>query len=268
VCAASSFDDPAGSLGGFPFVVWGKEQSHVLVASSEADRSAWITSAVTGADAAKLKSLSRLSILSSSSGVFNGSARTSIDDSTLCRPAPTNARGAADARSHEPETEVRAAPVFTADNATNACEHCGIEFMLLVRPRHHCRSCGHLVCHDCSPYKMLVRDSAAAPQRVCIRCFLSRSQDSEKRNKPDLLASLPIARSLSSVSSISSDSVTGSNLPVAVSPHNSDGKPVHAAESLAPVTAVSLVTRTPVVPDQSGLAEMTSSAESIEDPVR
>ena len=38
--------------------------------------------------------------------------------------------------------------------------------------QHHCRSCGHIFCHDCSKHKITIDHLGySSPQRVCDECF-------------------------------------------------------------------------------------------------
>jgi len=53
----------------------------------------------------------------------------------------------------------------------NFCVICGTEFGILVWP-HHCRSCGNLVCHNCSPVTETVNElKELGDVRVCTQCF-------------------------------------------------------------------------------------------------
>lgn len=66
---------------------------------------------------------------------------------------------------------------WESDKASSGCTLCGKKFGLLLQRRHHCRSCGRLVCGACStnkvrlddtPDKRLIDDEL---QRVCDPCF-------------------------------------------------------------------------------------------------
>ncbi|KAJ1430950.1 hypothetical protein B484DRAFT_305487, partial [Ochromonadaceae sp. CCMP2298] len=53
------------------------------------------------------------------------------------------------------------------------CMVCAAKFGWYVgRPKHHCRACGLLVCHACSPYNTAVPGLAEFQgSRVCRNCF-------------------------------------------------------------------------------------------------
>lgn len=66
-----------------------------------------------------------------------------------------------------------------SDN-TLACSKCNA-FFGAFRRRHHCRSCGSCVCHDCSPYQVILPDplphpekGTAGPHRLCLTCYDSQ----------------------------------------------------------------------------------------------
>ncbi len=58
------------------------------------------------------------------------------------------------------------------DDESTSCLLCSAEFTLWVR-RHHCRRCGLLVCHACSPYKIPVEGLKPGGHRACRDCFNS-----------------------------------------------------------------------------------------------
>jgi hypothetical protein len=72
------------------------------------------------------------------------------------------------------------APVWVPDANSDTCLACGVEFWLFTR-RHHCRSCGWLVCDECSTHRKPldnIVDPAGVQQgvegeqyRVCAECF-------------------------------------------------------------------------------------------------
>eukprot|EP00043_Microstomoeca_roanoka_P017077 m.177304 g.177304 ORF g.177304 m.177304 type:complete len:216 (-) comp16570_c13_seq4:3325-3972(-) len=66
-------------------------------------------------------------------------------------------------------------PAWTPDMSAKHCEHCRIKFTLLNR-RHHCRSCGRLVCGACAPAnntKPLPKFGITKPVRHCVQCYQS-----------------------------------------------------------------------------------------------
>jgi len=63
------------------------------------------------------------------------------------------------------------APIWMIDSETNQCMVCNRSFGMLKR-RHHCRSCGKLVCGSCSSQKTYLPNiSMDARVRVCLNCF-------------------------------------------------------------------------------------------------
>ena len=55
------------------------------------------------------------------------------------------------------------------------CQICLIPFSFLVR-KHHCRSCGRVVCSVCSKYKMIFNDRET-PYRVCSSCYFEYQKE-------------------------------------------------------------------------------------------
>ncbi|GAB9471934.1 hypothetical protein Gpo141_00009129 [Globisporangium polare] len=56
------------------------------------------------------------------------------------------------------------------DEETSNCMHCNMPFTLLTR-KHHCRRCGNVICHNCSPHKRRISVSDPFPMRVCNTCY-------------------------------------------------------------------------------------------------
>ena len=52
------------------------------------------------------------------------------------------------------------------------CMICHAGFCIF-RHRHHCRSCGNIVCHSCSPSKVFIFELGVEEglQRACVQCF-------------------------------------------------------------------------------------------------
>lgn len=59
------------------------------------------------------------------------------------------------------------------DEETTVCCVCNNKFNMLAR-RHHCRSCGMVVCSKCSPKLTDVDAYGPKPQRVCLTCVPRR----------------------------------------------------------------------------------------------
>jgi len=79
------------------------------------------------------------------------------------------------------------APVWVGDDAVKSCMVCTKKFSLMKR-RHHCRSCGKLVCSKCSPEKMFLPNIRLDKRvRVCIEC----SKKILAKRKPSVVAIFP-----------------------------------------------------------------------------
>uniref|UniRef100_A0A915B519 FYVE-type domain-containing protein n=1 Tax=Parascaris univalens TaxID=6257 RepID=A0A915B519_PARUN len=74
-------------------------------------------------------------------------------------------------------------PVWIADADTTSCMLCCAKFTLILR-RHHCRSCGRVLCAQCSAHKAVLpyMKDASKKFKVCEPCFqtLKRIDDYEK----------------------------------------------------------------------------------------
>ena len=70
-----------------------------------------------------------------------------------------------------------------------------------MRRRHHCRSCGALVCYQCSDQKVLV-ESIGKPSRVCDECFaMSEKKRKAKERKARRRREVEIGRGVRLISS-------------------------------------------------------------------
>lgn len=58
---------------------------------------------------------------------------------------------------------------WVLDNQTSNCMRCNKAFGLFNR-RHHCRSCGYLICKPCGAYKKSIATLQSKESRVCNEC--------------------------------------------------------------------------------------------------
>jgi len=77
-----------------------------------------------------------------------------VSFSACAEEAPVRGSGAAERR-----------PSWQED--TKSCSICHLRFGDVLNRRHHCRTCGKCVCHDCSPNSIQV---AGSLERVCNQC--------------------------------------------------------------------------------------------------
>lgn len=63
----------------------------------------------------------------------------------------------------------KVAPYWVPDNMTNNCMQCDTKFSLIKR-RHHCRSCGQLLCSACCCMKAKLEYMEDQEARICIQC--------------------------------------------------------------------------------------------------
>jgi len=68
-----------------------------------------------------------------------------------------------------PQVPAGEAPVWQPDGDVSHCPLCQVEFSIFVR-RHHCRSCGKVVCSNCSQHKLILPIDSLK-QRVCDTCY-------------------------------------------------------------------------------------------------
>jgi len=61
---------------------------------------------------------------------------------------------------------------WICDNDIDSCMICNYMFNFIYRSKHHCRSCGNLVCTNCSPNSAIIQGlEDYHHQRVCVQCF-------------------------------------------------------------------------------------------------
>lgn len=63
---------------------------------------------------------------------------------------------------------VFAAP-WNPDETTMHCMLCKSKFTMLNR-KHHCRSCGRVICGSCGKFKRVLQNIAEKPERICVNC--------------------------------------------------------------------------------------------------
>ncbi|XP_063705751.1 zinc finger FYVE domain-containing protein 9 [Culicoides brevitarsis] len=80
----------------------------------------------------------------------------------------------------------KVAPYWVPDNMTNNCMQCNTKFSLIKR-RHHCRSCGQLLCSACCCMKAKLEYMEDQEARICIQCdhILSLQEDAAIGNMPE-----------------------------------------------------------------------------------
>jgi len=78
------------------------------------------------------------------------------------------------------------APVWIPDDEVVSCMLCFAPFTFTKR-RHHCRSCGKVICAECSRKKLLLLNVDKSPVRVCDNCYnnlaTSKEEEAESANK-------------------------------------------------------------------------------------
>ena len=79
--------------------------------------------------------------------------------------------------------ESKIAARWKSDKTAKKCVRCNAAFILIRRPKHHCRMCGEVVCGACSRRTLLIAHiDQKKPQRVCDVCFDSKdaAKDGDK----------------------------------------------------------------------------------------
>lgn len=77
---------------------------------------------------------------------------------------------------------------WISDEVVSDCMSCARPFTLINR-KHHCRSCGHIICGTCSSHSLQL-PSHSKPVRVCESCFTISRIESRGLYHDDLMTSL------------------------------------------------------------------------------
>jgi len=85
-------------------------------------------------------------------------------------PTPTNTGGVCDPTMNSADRLGKVAPYWVPDTDTEVCMQCFSKFTV-IRRRHHCRACGHVLCSKCSNAKAPLEYMDYAEARVCQPCF-------------------------------------------------------------------------------------------------
>jgi hypothetical protein len=115
---------------------------------------------------------------------------------------------------------------WVVDWDINVCMICSQTFgWILGRPKHHCRACGALVCHACSPYTTTIPGlNEAGGSRVCADCFGLKPNVNSPINTPTQSPKNSFSHAYSPNHLLASSSPsTMSPLPAGVAPSTSGG---------------------------------------------
>lgn len=91
--------------------------------------------------------------------------------SVVASPLPTMRRSVSDVTGNSSAAGTNNQhPSWRPDHASDSCLCCGKAFSIWTR-RHHCRACGELVCHNCSPFSSPLPELGyTVPVRMCKDC--------------------------------------------------------------------------------------------------
>jgi hypothetical protein len=134
------------------------------------------------------KSMVNIVLHRRSSRAKQETSETTTKDSSLTKGDAASAASASTSTSTDQpkriqSTKTKVAPVWVHDADARECAVCTVKFTL-VRRRHHCRSCGRVICDSCSTHRMLLANiDKKALLRVCDPCFTpSESTDVVNQN--------------------------------------------------------------------------------------
>jgi len=73
--------------------------------------------------------------------------------------------------STQSEMMIPTSSLLSSEGTADICACCDLPLgKRLMRPKHHCRSCGAYVCNSCSPHRILLDKSSKVRDRVCNGC--------------------------------------------------------------------------------------------------
>lgn len=76
------------------------------------------------------------------------------------------------------------AAVWVPDAEASRCMLCGHTQFSLINRRHHCRSCGAVVCSSCSSHTFRILSQSKSPVRVCDNCFKRLTEQAKIVSEP------------------------------------------------------------------------------------
>ncbi|XP_016325182.1 FYVE, RhoGEF and PH domain-containing protein 6-like [Sinocyclocheilus anshuiensis] len=148
-----------------------------------------------------IESVERSFILSASSAACRDewlqAISTAIDDYTKKETTFTSVRNPEMATQDVPDSGAQLgskAPIWIPDLRATMCMICTCEFTLTWR-RHHCRSCGKVVCQACSTNKQPLKYLKNHLARVCDLCFSTLQQNSSGDQVPSNTPLSPTGKS-------------------------------------------------------------------------
>mmetsp|Transcript_22611 Transcript_22611/g.33065 ORF Transcript_22611/g.33065 Transcript_22611/m.33065 type:complete len:233 (+) Transcript_22611:91-789(+) len=114
---------------------------------------------------------------------------------------------------------------WVLDSDVDKCMVCATKFSFFTR-KHHCRGCGNIICNQCSPDRIRIREYREyGPVRICRLCYFGQEELSVvPRNSEDssLSGEVPVPQSetrrmeiipqLNSSQSFESDDINGSSI--------------------------------------------------------
>jgi hypothetical protein len=94
---------------------------------------------------------------------------------------------------------------WVMDNQTNSCMRCNSQFSMMTW-RHHCRSCGFVICKSCGDKKLnftAFEEESPAGSRVCRPCYNTPIAKTVRKGPPTLVSRTPIQESVNDSINIS-----------------------------------------------------------------
>jgi len=116
---------------------------------------------------------------------------------------------------------------WVPDVAGHACGVCRRDFSWHSRRRHHCRTCGDLVCYACSSQRLTLLDGSSATvlrsQRVCDRCSATTTTTTMTSRAPTATATAATATTTTCSSSPRAGSSPVARITLGAPPHHKCG---------------------------------------------
>uniref|UniRef100_A0AC34QKD8 Pleckstrin homology domain-containing family F member 2 n=1 Tax=Panagrolaimus sp. JU765 TaxID=591449 RepID=A0AC34QKD8_9BILA len=79
------------------------------------------------------------------------------------------------------------AAVWVPDSDASECMCCKSSTFTLINRRHHCRSCGHVICGNCSTNRFVLPGINKRPVRVCDDCYKKLAAGDHSVVQPEVM---------------------------------------------------------------------------------